>query len=244
MNDTSVIRSVRNRAVALLAEPGCPRVFAPTELQQWLKSAGESMSTPAVSVALKEWDQGGLVSKIRHGIYLNKRASPAPTLDEAAPLIRAGAVISLQRVLGQAGVLNNPTSWITSVIPMGGAHWVGTVKQGENVFTFSGLHPSLIPASDADWAGDAYQAYAQVPTATPEKALTDWLYLAKNSPKWRLPPAHDLDLDALDPARMTRLTERMGVADAWAQLQIEAGLAVVAQEQSVGTQSRQRRRAP
>lgn len=226
------IRSDRARALARLSEPGAPRVMTPTGAQTWLAEASIKLTVQALARAFNEWQAQGLIEKVRHGIYLNLRVHPRPQADEAASWLRSGAVVSLQRVLGQAGVLNNPTPWITCVLSMAASRASAKIETPTHVFQFSGMKGEMIPAASADWATDAYQPYAQVLTATPEKALMDWLYLAENSPLWRRPPAHDLDLDDLDHDRLDRLANRMGVSDSWQKLRRETGLAETAQTQA------------
>lgn len=203
------LKTERTRALGKLGEAGAPRVMNPTAVRTWLGGAGIDLSLSAMVDALTEWQALGLVEKIRRGIYLNLRAHPRPMADEAAPFLRTGAVISLQRVLGQAGVLNNPTDWITCVLPVSASRAVGTIETDRHVFQFAGMKDEMMPSATADWATDAYQPYAHVPTATPEKALLDWIYLSKASPLWRLPPRQDIEMDDLDSEKLARLAIRM-----------------------------------
>lgn len=205
------LKTQRNRALMCLAEAHAPRVMNPQNLREWLGTQGVELGAPALISALAQWQTLGFVAKVRHGIYLNLRAQPCPQADEAAPWLREGAVVSLQRVLGQSGVLNNPTPWITCVLPPSQSRAVGTIETGGHTFQFTGMRDDLIPARGADWAQDAYQPYAHVATATPEKALLDWIYLSKASPLWRLPPRQDIDMDEMDAARLDRLATRMGL---------------------------------
>lgn len=207
------LKVARDRALELLAQPAAPRVMAPTPLREWLAAGGVEMGQPAIISALAQWQRLGLVDKIRHGVYLNLRAKPCPQPDEAAPRLREGAVVSLQRVLGQAGVLNNPSAWITCVLPLSQSRAVGTIDTGRHVFQFAGMRDDLLPSPTADWAEDAYQPYAQVTTATPEKALLDWIYLSQASPLWRLPPRQDIEVEDMDAERLDRLATRMGLAE-------------------------------
>jgi hypothetical protein len=220
--DLSLPRTPRARALRALSDPAAPRVFSPGTLRAWLAGQDVPISRPSLQEALDEWTSLALVDRVRRGTYLNLRAYPTPTLAEAAPHIRAGAVISLQFVLGQAGVLNNPTAIVTAVVPLDTHVFnaVGTVKaEGDREFQFYGMRARFVPAFAGAFAEDAYQPYAPTLTATPEKALLDWLYLAKTSPNWRAPPAHDLDFDLLDADRLTRLATRMDLLEPLARLQ-------------------------
>lgn len=206
-----------DQALALLATPGAPRVMSPASLAAWLLDLpGENAfrwSPPAIASALGRWQDLGLVERVAHGVYLNLRATPRPRPAEAAPWIREGAVVSLQYVLGLSGVLNNPTEVVTCVISRSASRAVGVVGVQPYEFRFNGLRDDLIPDIASDWARDAYAANAFVPTATPEKALLDWIYLASASPLWHRPPLHDLDIEALDTERLARLASRMGLTD-------------------------------
>ncbi len=200
--------------INLLMRADAPRVLTPASFGEWLSARGTGRERLTVTRALARAERAGLVDKVKHGIYLNLRASPQPQPDEAAGWIRKGAVVSLQRVLGQCGVLNNPTPRITCVLSKSRA--VGMVEgDGEDgnryLFQFSGMREDLIPAVTDDWAKDAYQPYAAALIATPEKALLDWIYLSGASPRWRMPPRQDIDLDELDKAKLARLASKMGL---------------------------------
>lgn len=61
---------------------------------------------------------------------------------EAAVWLRPGAVISLQTVLGDAGVWNNYTGWVTAVVPLSSRYTtpsLGTVATGAGTFVFRGV---------------------------------------------------------------------------------------------------------
>lgn len=203
--------SPRNRAAVLLAKPDAPRVFTRASLGQWLAERDSGIGTRVQGRVLQLWADLGLIERVAHGVYLNLRARPRPVLDEAAVWLRKGAVISLHRVLGQAGVLNNPTPNVTCVLPLSESRNSGVVKSAGGTFVFSGMRGDLVPQDSTAWDGDAIQAYAEAPTATREKALMDWLYLAAVRGTTSPPPRHDIDLDELDGARLRRLAGRMGL---------------------------------
>ena len=62
----------------------------------------------------------GVLRPMTRGLYLNNLARPRPQAAEAAAYIRTGAVVSLQTVLGDAGVSNNYSDIVTSVLPIRG----------------------------------------------------------------------------------------------------------------------------
>ena len=58
------------------------------------------------------------LQRVVRGLFLNRLITPPPQLCEAAVWLRPGAVISLQTVLGDSGVWNNYTEWVTAVVPL------------------------------------------------------------------------------------------------------------------------------
>ena len=202
--------------VGLMARPEFPRVFDSHELEQALQSHGMSPPRRTIQRALREWEIAGVVRRVAQGVYLNMQATPQPLLREAVSKMRPGAIVSLATVLGDAGVLNNPTSWVMAVLPsdvkVRHENEVSSAPGAE--FKFAYLRPDLIPVRGEPWASDALEPYARVPTATPEKALLDWIYLsasARGGSRWQLPASHDVDLDYLDSDRLERLASHMGL---------------------------------
>lgn len=213
--------SWKMRLLASLKHPGAPRVFAPAELLVWLGEQEIDVGASTVAASLPDWESAGLFLRVSRGLYANTLATPAVRPDEAAPRLRQGAVISLQRVLGENGVLNNPTPWVTAVVPTGLSAGTGNrnLETPFGTYRFANVKPEFLPPLDTTWANDALDPNARVPTATPEKALLDWLYLAtvpngRNPP---LPPKGDVDLEALDEARLERLAAFMGLTAEWEQ---------------------------
>jgi len=186
--------------------------MSPTEAREWLASNEVIVGGPAMIAMLAEWSDLELVAKVRHGVYLNLRATPTPTAMEAASRIRSGAVVSLQSVLGHAGVWNNDAhkTTVTGVLPLGLSRAVGTLE-GEQGYTFifAGMRDEMVNRpEDATWTKFAFQD-GNRERASPEKALLDWIYLSKHSPGWRMPPRHDIDMDLLDRDRLDYLAQGM-----------------------------------
>lgn len=207
-----------------LGQPGAQRVVTTKDLAGLSTPVGSPTPTRVtLARAVDHWVELDALVRVRRGVYLNRLSIPAPTLEEAAPYIRTGAVLSLQSVLGRTGVFNNPTPWITCVVPLGSDtnRSVGVVRTPTAHFRFSGIDLRLFPSPQDDWASDAYEAFALVPTATPEKAFLDLLYLsAQPSGKASLPPAGDIDWDELDTDRLDRLAVRMGLEEHLAQARL------------------------
>jgi hypothetical protein len=127
--------------------------------------------------------------------------------------LRPGAVISLQTVLGDSGVWNNFTDWVTAVVPLGQRYTtpsLGSQETAAGTFVFRGLpEPVLEGGREADRlvSGITYRR------ATPEAAVLHWLYLS-NSPRSRMsPPPLDVDLGVLDRRRLNRLARVMRLSE-------------------------------
>lgn len=205
-------------AIRLLGAPDFPRVFDLEELVSALESRGLAIGDRSPYRALREWASAGVIRRVARGIYLNMQAFPQPLAREAVAKMRPGAIVSLATVLGDAGVLNNPTSWVMAVLPSDAPvrHANKVVSDSGEVFQFAFMRPDLLPrpGTDPRFTRDALDSSARVPTATPEKALLDWIYLSSSSrgaSRWHLPASHDIDMDYLDNSRLERLSQRMGL---------------------------------
>lgn len=212
----------------ILRDPDCPRVLTTSELTQWFVMHGIVLAEATQKRWIARMRDAGLIQTVRRGLYLNLFAQPRVQPDEAAGHICRGAIVSLQKVLGDAGVLNNFTSWVTCVVPLppetlpdrktafGFARpSTGRVTTQGGVFTFQAMPFELIHG-----VGTLDDRLAQLPylCATPEKAFLDWLYLA-GSPRspMTLPPL-DLEFGRFNQVRLSRLADAMGLKqglDAW-----------------------------
>lgn len=203
----------RRVLVSELRKEKAPRILTVKSIMEYSKKQ-MGMNVPKITAqtSLIRLTNDKILTSPRRGLYLNTLAEPQPTIAELAPHLRDGAVISLQTVLGQAGVLNNPTPWVTCVVPRSRTTNTGKMDVDGTVFSFSSMNEA---AMCEDLPHLALQPYAQTPTATPEKALLDWIYLAKHSRKWSEPPRFDLDLDRLDHDAMETLSKAMGIEAEW-----------------------------
>jgi hypothetical protein len=154
------------------------------------------------------------LQRVVRGLFLNRMIVPPAQLGEAAVWLRPGAVVSLQTVLGDAGVWNNYTDWVTAVVPLAARYTtpsLGRAETGGGIFVFRGMPERVLEAgaeSDRLTSGVDYRR------ATPEAALLHWLYFFC-SPRSRMSsPPLDLDLAELDLRRLRRLAKTMGLDEA------------------------------
>ena len=195
-----------------LVDPEGLRVVRAPALAALAMSAGLNVSPVSLSNTITrfaaELVAEGAFRKMARGLFLNCLASPRPEPAEVASTIREGAVVSLQTVLGDSGVLNNTTHWVTSVCPRSfGDHGVGDTIAGGVEFTFTGIAPRIILAGDESDRLDMYP----YPRATPEAALIHWLHVGLSPhTKMGMPP-DELDLECFDLDRLDRLADAAGL---------------------------------
>jgi hypothetical protein len=107
-------------------------------------------ATSALATALV---QSKLLFRVSAGLFLNSRAIPFVSLNEAASYIRSGAAISLHSVLGECGFLNNPSRIVMAVLPTSASKRpnLGEVHtSGGAVFRFYGLAERYFPKNDQE----------------------------------------------------------------------------------------------
>ena len=188
-----------------LAEPSALRVLDTASIIQLAKNVRQDISKPSVERWIQEAMAANRLQRVVRGLFLNRLITPPAQLCEAAVWLRPGAVISLQTVLGDSGVWNNYTGWVTAVVPLSSRYTtpsLGTVDTGAGTFVFRGM-PERVLETGAE--NDRLVARVDYRRATPEAALLHWLYLS-GSPRSRMStPPLDLDLGALDLKRLKRL---------------------------------------
>lgn len=202
-------------AVKLLGDPSAPRVFGRQELIAYFQSQSLDIPLRTLLRGLHEWENAHLVQRVAQGVYLNSQHKfPIVAPAEAAHFLRKDAALSLHYVLGNSGVLNNPSHWVTCVLPSSGNKAPTEVEMDNGlVFRFAYVQDEFF---NQQWKHDTLQQYTQVPTATPEKALLDLLYLVaspRGSKRWSLPPSHDWDMDYLDRDRLQRLAHNLNMEE-------------------------------
>jgi hypothetical protein len=159
---------------------------------------------------IRDQTEAGVLRPVTRGLYLNQLARPQPAAAEAAGFVRSGAIVSLQTVLGDAGVTNSYADIVTSVLPAR-----GRVAQSSRSVVASGIEyrfhavPARLLDEEAGDLEDRVDLNVLYPRATPEKALLDWIYLGE-SPRTKLaPPPLDIDVEPLDKHRLKRLANQM-----------------------------------
>ena len=159
---------------------------------------------------IRNQTEAGVLRPVTRGLYLNQLARPLPTASEAASFVRTGAIVSLQTVLGDAGITNSYSDIVTSVLPARGrlAQSSRSVVANGVEYRFHTMPARLLndEAGDAEDRMDPDVLYAR---ASPEKALMDWIYLGNSSRTKLSPPPLDIDLDRIDKRRLRRLADRM-----------------------------------
>jgi hypothetical protein len=211
----------------VLAEPNALRVLDTASIIQVAEKVRPDISRPSVERWIQEAVAANRLQRVVRGLFLNRLITPSAQLCEAAVWLRPGAVISLQTVLGDSGVWNNYTQWVTAVVPLSSRYTtpsLGRVETGGGTFVFRGV-PERVLETGAE--RDRLVTGVDYRRATPEAALLHWLYLSA-SPRSRMSvPPLDLDLGALDSKRLERLAMAM---------HLEEGLALW-RERNVGQEA-------
>ncbi len=166
---------------------------------------------------LRDQVASGALRPVTRGLYLNQLAVPRPAAAEAAGFIRTGAIVSLQTVLGEAGITNNFPDVVTSVLPHDRDH-VSSVRPAQAADTEFRFHsmPSRLLHEGAGNLGDRMDLDVKYPRATPEKSFLDWLYLGRSRYSTVASPPLDLEIERLDASRLRRLARAMGLTEALA----------------------------
>jgi hypothetical protein len=196
-----------------LADSTALRVLDKTSIARLAQGVRSSVSEATVERWIQEAVSANRLQRVVRGLYLNRLVTPPAQLSEAAVWLRPAAIISLQTVLGDAGVWNNFTDWVTAVVPLSRRYTTPSLGQqgtAAGVFVFRGLPEAVL---EAGREADRLESGVTYRRATPEAALLHWLYLS-NSPRSRMsPPPLDVDCSALSMPRLTRLSVAMHLSD-------------------------------
>jgi hypothetical protein len=194
-----------------LAEPEALRVLNTASIIRVARDVQQDISKPSVERWIQEAVAANRLQRVVRGLFLNRLIAPPAQPSEAAVWLRPGAVVSLQTVLGDAGVWNNYTNWVTAVVPLSPRYTrpsLGRLETDVGVFVFRGIPERVL---EAGAVSDRLVDSVDYRRATPEAALLHWLYLA-GSPRSRMTaPTLDLDLAALDSRKLKRVATAMRV---------------------------------
>lgn len=196
------------KSILLGAE--APRVLTVPMITAVLADRRKLPARNTVFKWIREQTESGALRRVTRGLYLNQLASPRPSAAEAAAFMRSGAIVSLQSVLGEAGVTNNYPDIVTCVLPQerGYRPTVRPVKAQRLEFRFHAMPVRLLDARAGELE-DRMNLDAKYPRATLEKALLDWIYLGA-SPRTRIAgPPLDIDAGRLKKSRLRRLAKTM-----------------------------------
>lgn len=195
-----------------LADPDALRVLDRKSIFGLARGVRPGVSDPTVERWLQDAVGAERLRRVVRGLYLNCLTHPPAQLPEAAVWLRPGAVISLQTVLGDAGVWNNYTGWITAIVPLSRRYAtpsLGKLETAGGTFLFRGLPERVLEAGREQ---DRFAAGITYRRATAEAALLHWLYLS-HSPRSRMsPPPLDLELRALDLRKLNTLASAMSLS--------------------------------
>lgn len=198
-----------------LSEPGAP---AAVTLGALSRAAAIARGTEVPDRTLHAWITDAIARKrlaaVVRGLYLNRFTSPPGNLADAVPHVRRDAVVSLHTALDEAGAYNNPPHGVTAVVPLDTGPTrprVGKVATAQGLVYVRAIPRRILEAGAVEDRLDLDRGVAH-PRATPEKALLDWLYLAKSPRSTLSPPSpQDVEIGELDKARLRRLAKAMGL---------------------------------
>jgi hypothetical protein len=198
-----------------LADPNALRVLDKSSIVRAARDVRPSVSDPTVERWIQEAVSAGRLRRVVRGLYLNHLINPPAQLSEAAVWLRPGAIVSLQTVLGDSGVWNNYTAWVTAVVPLSRRYTtpsLGRRETADDSFVFRGIPESILEAGRED---DRLTAGITYRRATPEAALLHWLYLSESPRSGMSAPPTELNLDSLDLRRLERLSKSMQIGTAF-----------------------------
>ncbi len=202
-----------------LAAAGSPRVFTAAEFESFVQRYRPGAAPGTARSMVRSLAQAGALRVVSNGLFLNRRTTPPAELQEAAAHIRAGAIVSLQSVLGEVGFLNNPAGIVVAVLPSSATKRprLGEVHtSGGYVFRFHGLAEHFFPQTE-DQRFQMLQPGRHCAMFRPEAALLQWLHLARMLRSSLTPPPADVDIETLDLTLLDELAARWQLTQALAQ---------------------------
>lgn len=190
----------RYQLLGRLEAPGALRVYSTEDLIALIREVRPSAALVTARTAVEGLVAANALTKVSKGVFLNRRCIPATELGEVAQVIRKGAFVSLESVLGECGFLNNPPAIVTAVLSLTATHRpnVGEVRtSGGQVFRFHALPARYFPQSREE-NRHMLQPGRHYPIFRPEAAALHWLHLANSVRSKKLRPPQDIDFSVLD----------------------------------------------
>ena len=207
------MKAWQSKLKQLLSDSDAPPILTRDLLKRYSRSANTNQ--PVATSSLTYWQRSMVASEdlkpIQRGLFLNCFRGIPGVLADSIAWFHSDAVVSLNTVLGDSGVLNNPTTVVNAVVPIDrGRHppaRLGRKATQAGIVHFFGIPRHILQAGEPEDRLAAEGQYEHL-RATPEKALVDWLYLG-SSPRSRRtpPPCDDVDMELLDSGRLQRLVQ-------------------------------------
>lgn len=155
------------------------------------------------------------LQRVIKGVFLNRMGHRDISPAAAAQWVRSRSVVSLAWVLEQSGVMNNFGDTVTCVIPTDPS-WpnpqISDRKTQAATFRFFAM-PAHLVDERAGALTDIRDPRFDYPRTTQEKALLDWIYLGASTRSRMTRPPFDLDLQALNKARLRRVAKAMNMLE-------------------------------
>jgi hypothetical protein len=203
---------VTRKPKPILLGADAPRVLTVPMISAVLSAGGSKVARNTIFNWMHDQREAGTLRPVTRGLYLNQLALPRPEAAEAASYVRSGAIVSLQTVLGDAGVLNNYSDVVTCVLPLerGLSPSTRTVRANRLEYRFHVMPGRLLDDRAGD-PEDRFDPEVTYPRATSEKALLDWIYLGASHRSKIAGPSLDTDMARLDILRLERLASAMQI---------------------------------
>lgn len=194
-----------------LSRPDAPPVMSRDLLSRFARTANRNLLVPVSS--LTHW-QKSMVKKdklqpIQRGLYFNRFRSNRVIMADVVPWLHQDAVVSLNTVLGDSGVLNNPVTVVTAIVPIDKnappPARLGRKTTRAGIVHFFAMPRRIVEAGKPRDRLEPTELFNHA-RATPEKALVDWLYLGLSPRSNRTPPPReDIDVELLDRRKLIRI---------------------------------------
>lgn len=212
----------QTRLEQVLSETDAPPVLTRDLVTRFARTINGNQSVPISTMTwwVRRAVRSGKLQPVQRGLYLNQFRAVPGRLADAAPWLYNDAVVSLNTVLGDAGVLNNPSLTVTAVVPIDATTppRLGRKKTQAGAIHFFGIPRRILEAGKPGERLESTLRFEH-PRAAPEKALVDWIYLGQSPRSHRtLPPRHDIDLTNINLSRLRRLAAAAGmknILDEW-----------------------------